>query len=101
MDGHEICPNRWRQARFHADKEALESFYGAVKPIPKTDLESGLREATKNTRKGNYYDHKTTHGPKLLAAIDPDRVQDVAPHCRELFDAIFGRLAEPGTPSDS
>src|ERR1700752_2476164 len=72
------------EAWFHADKEALERFYrdgfnmGAMKPnpsveqIPKRDLIDGLRAATRNTKKGDYIEHKTTHGPKLLEAINPE-----------------------------
>jgi hypothetical protein len=93
------------EAWFHADKDALESFYGAgfnrnalkanpeVEQIPKKDLENGLRAATKNTAKGDYLDNKTSHGPKLLELIDPDLVQGAAPNCRKLFEAVLARLA--------
>src|SRR5579863_2259900 len=72
---------------FHADKDALERFYGPnskssifrrsalkanphVEQISKKDLKDGLSAATKDTSKGDYYDHKTSHGPKLLESID-------------------------------
>jgi hypothetical protein len=66
------------EAWFHADKEALQDFYGNgfkesalkknpnVEEIPKKDLEDGLREATKKTQKGDYFDNKTSHGPRLF-----------------------------------
>jgi len=90
---------------FHADKDALERFYGngfkrnalksnrRVEEITKADLQNGLHAATKDTGKGDYYRNKTTHGPKLLAEIGPDRVQNAAPNCKKLFDAILARLA--------
>ena len=90
---------------FHADKDAIESFYGAgfnrnalkanpkVEQIPKKDLEDGLRAATKNTGKGDYFDNKTLHGQKLLELIDPSLVQRAAPNCRKLFRAVLARLA--------
>jgi len=87
---------------FHADKDALESFYGpdfrrnALKPnprveeIPKKDLMDGLKAATRNTSKGPY--HRTGHAPKLLERIHPTLVRDAAPNCRKLFDAILAKL---------
>lgn len=89
---------------FLADKGKLQQFYGSefresalktnpnVEEIPKKDLENCLRDATKNTQKGDYYDNKTSHGPKLLALINPDLVQKAAPNCRKLFQAILAKL---------
>src|ERR1039458_4047942 len=90
---------------FHADKVSLAKFYGAddfkrnalkpnlnVEEIPKRDLEAGLRGATKNTQKGNYYDHKTEHGAALLAMIDPTLVRNAAPNCDRLFTAVLTQL---------
>jgi hypothetical protein len=94
---------------FHADKEALEKFYGPdfkknalksnpkVEDIPKADLVTGLKKATKDTLKGNYFDNKTSHGPKLLAQIKPDTVRKAAPNCGKLFTAVLARLDEPGS----
>jgi hypothetical protein len=55
-------------------------------------LKDGLSAATKSTRKGDYYDNKTSHGPELLASISPRPVQEAAPHCKKLFQAIFAKL---------
>jgi hypothetical protein len=94
---------------FHADKEALTTFYGAnfrrnalkanpnVEQIPKKDLEDGLRAATKKTLKGDYYDNKTTHLSKLLALINPDLVRQAAPNCRKLFEAVLAAF-DPADP---
>jgi len=95
------------EAWFHADKEALKSFYGPsfktkalkknlnVEEISKADLEKGLSSATRETRKGDYLENKTWHGPELLRAIDPDKVRKAAPNCERLFTAILTKLAEP------
>jgi len=89
---------------FHADKDALEFFYGVgfrrkalkanpqVEQIAKKDLKTGLQSATKDTARGNYFDHKTSHGPKILACIDPLRVRKAAPNCRALFEAVLAKL---------
>jgi Domain of unknown function (DUF4276) len=88
---------------FHADKDALQLFYGsgfrraALKPNPnveeisKRDLESGLKAATESTTKGRY--HKTKDAPKLLAMIDPGRVREAAPNCGRLFKTVLARLS--------
>ena len=80
---------------FLADMQALSAYYGrafsanrlpansAVEEIPKDDVLSGLAGATRATTKGRY--HKTNHGPRLLEAIDPDKVCAAAPNCSRLF----------------
>lgn len=89
---------------FHADEEALEEFYGPefgksalkanpkVEEISKSDLERGLRQATKHTRKGDYFDNKTSHGPALLLAISAEKVRNAAPNCKRLFDIVIAKL---------
>jgi hypothetical protein len=93
------------EAWFHADSDALERFYGKdfkkkalkanpeVEKIPKKHLSDGLKAATKTTSKGNYYDHKTSHGAKLLALIDPARVRAAAPNCHRLFETVLTALS--------
>ena len=83
-----------------ADKQALAMYYGKgfganalparenVEQIPKPELESALKAATRQTQKGEY--HKTRHGPELLGRIDPLRVREAAPHCERLFAALAG-----------
>jgi len=89
---------------FHADKDALAVFYGngfrngalkanpEVERIPKRDLIAGLRAATKDSQKGNYYDHKTSHAPELLASIQPQLVRRAAPNCERLFQTVLAKL---------
>jgi hypothetical protein len=94
------------EAWFHADKDALESFYGRgfrkealkaranVEEIPKADITAGLHEATRHTNKGSYFENKTSHGPRLLEAIRAEKVRAAAPNCNRLFEAVLGRLTE-------
>lgn len=92
------------EAWFHADKDALERFYGGkgfhlgalsgnplVEQISKKDLQDGLKAATKNTKKGAY--HKTKHAPGLLEEIDPNRVRRAAPHCNRFFNIVLAKLS--------
>ena len=87
---------------FHADKDALQRFYGDgfhkkamksnqnVEEISKRDLLDGIKAATKNTTKGAY--HKTKHAPDLLAVIEPNRVRAAAPNCERIFQMVLARL---------
>ena len=95
----------------HADKEALEKFYGAgfrknalkrnpkVEEISKADLTDGLATATKECSRGNYFENKRSHGPRLLASINPGKVQQAAPNCKRLFETVLNRLAPDLPPS--
>jgi len=88
---------------FHADKDALESYYKAgfrkdalranpnVEEIPKRDLIEGLKAATRDTTKGKY--HKTKQAPALLQAIKPALVRKAAPNCERLFKFVLDKLA--------
>ena len=93
------------EAWFHADPGALAEFYGsdfrkaalrgdskAVEKIPKKDIENGLKAAPKKTPKGNYFDHKASHGSELLKKIRPNLVCQAAPNCDRLFLAILTHL---------
>ena len=87
---------------FLADPEALAKYYGKdfltsaiggtqdVEKIQKADVLHRLKQASRNTQKGEY--HKVKHAPHLLERLDPDRVQKHASHCRKLFDAVRARL---------
>jgi len=92
------------EAWFYADPSALASFYGSgfqtralranpnVEKIPKKDLEDGLEKATRKSLKGDYFRNKTSHGPKLLALIDPLLVRKAASECDRLFTSLFAYL---------
>ena len=82
-----------------ADSGTLKSYYGQgfraknlpgaknLERVAKTDIESSLGEATKDTQKGRY--HKIRHASDLLKRIDAERVKVRCCHCQRLFDAII------------
>lgn len=84
---------------FLADKEKLAEFYGRdfkanalsnnknVEQIPKTDVISGLENATRKTKKGKY--GKGSHSGEILQRIDCEKVCESAPHCERLFEIIL------------
>ena len=86
-----------------SDLDALRKFYGPEfneNPIPrdvniervdKGRLDSALKEATRNTSKGEY--RKIRHGAKLLTKIDPEKVRHRAPHCDRLFVTLTAKLS--------
>ena len=83
---------------FLADRDALKKYYGRefqesrlpqnsdVERIPKSDVLTGLENATRNTSKGKY--HKTRHAPQLLSNLNVDKVCSAAPSCKRLFDSL-------------
>jgi len=88
------CMESW----FLADKQALRSFFGQafragslpanlqVESISKTDILDGLKNATRDTKKGAY--GKGTHSFKILAMIDPAKVREAAPYAERLLSHL-------------
>ena len=93
-----------------AEKEFGESpgFYGPdfrdgalkanprVEQIEKDDLISAMRNATRQTKKGNYFENKASQRASLLALIDPNAVRAAAPDCARLFESILAELETGG-----
>ena len=91
------------EAWFLADRPALAAYYGPdfnpgslpanpnPEDIPKTDVETGLRNATRRCAKGRY--HKGNHPPELLLLIDPEKVRRACPHFARLVDFLRARVA--------
>lgn len=83
---------------FLADRDALKKYYGQgfrekqlpsnpnVEQISKSDVDNGLKNATRDTRKKKY--HKTQHAPALLSSLDVDKVRSNAPSCNRLFNSL-------------
>jgi hypothetical protein len=61
-----------------------------VERVPKADVHSRLKKATKPTGPGEY--HKTKHAAGLLATVDPALVRAAALNCRRLFEEIPSRI---------
>lgn len=86
-----------------ADVEALADYYGQgfretalprhsnLEAVPKRDIERGLENATRATKKGAY--HKIHHASPLLGKIDPVRVQERCKACRRFLDYLNGIVA--------
>ena len=89
---------------FLGDINAIKEYYGDgfqenalrgnpdIEKIPKTDVYSRLKRATKGTKPGEY--HKTKHAPALLERIDVSLVKAAAPNCERMFRIILGKLTE-------
>ena len=87
---------------FYADKEALERFFGRdfnakalpgnknIERIPKEDVLSGLKRATRNAKRGRY--DKGLHSFSILEQLDPQKVTAASPHARRLMDALREEL---------
>ena len=84
---------------FLADRDALKKYYkqgfregrlpgnqNNVEQISKSDVNDGLKNATRDTRKNKY--HKTRHAPALLSGLDVDKVRCNAPSCNRLFHSL-------------
>lgn len=95
------CMEAW----FLADKECLASFFGQgfnrnalpgrpeVEAIPKNDVLTGLKNATRQSRpKGEY--GKGRHSFAILGATDPTRVLESSPRARMLVDALLANAPE-------
>jgi hypothetical protein len=90
------------EAWLHADKDALQAYFGQefrvaslsprldIENIPKTDLFSGLHDATRRCNKGEY--SKGEHSFEILERIDPLRVRAASPVAERLFQ-ILDRLS--------
>ena len=87
------------------DVELLKDFYGHnfnenslpdnphVEEINKSDIETSLKNATRNSQKGEY--HKINHGPKILERLNVTCVRETAPHCDRLFTTLTEKMSEP------
>jgi hypothetical protein len=84
--------------------DALKRYYGQkfnanpipkihdVETVPKDTLSSALKDATRQTQKGEY--HKIRHGPAILARLDVTKVRKRAQHCDRLFTKLGQLMTE-------
>ena len=94
------CMEAW----FLADKDSLARFFGAgfdrgalparpdVENVPKGDIETGLKTATRHCGKERRY-HKGRHSFAILAELDPGKVTAASPHAKRLVDTIRGKAS--------
>jgi hypothetical protein len=95
------CMEAW----FMADKQTLMSYYGEglnerekqaffnalpkntdIEAIPKQDLESALKNATRDTSKGKY--NKGSHSFDILGKIDANMVVAQSPYASRLYKSL-------------
>ena len=89
------CMEAW----FLADKDALAKYFGGgfnwnalpgrpdVENISKSDLQNGLKNATKQCKpKGKY--HKGRHSFAILTELDPKKVIAASPHAARLVAVL-------------
>lgn len=86
-----------------ADSATLRKFYGQdfkenaipknpnVEQLEKNVIMTALKDATRNTSKGEY--HKTRHGFKILGQLDVAKVRKVAPHCDRFFKTLLEKMS--------
>jgi hypothetical protein len=86
---------------FLADPETLLVFYGQhfnenaipanqqIERVSKADVFRGLERATRHTKKGPY--KKGSHSFEILAALNPDRVENVSPHAKRFLASLRGQ----------
>jgi hypothetical protein len=87
---------------FLADVDALKRHYKSgfqetalegtpkVEQIPKADVLTRLKKATRGAKPGEY---QKSHAFKLLGLIDPSKVRTAAPNCDRMFRLILARLS--------
>jgi uncharacterized protein DUF4276 len=92
---------------FLANPHVLAAYYGEgfgrnaignpadVERVPKIEVLNRLKDATRNTTKGEY--HKVKHAPFLLEKLDSNQVRGRAEHCRQLFEAVMEKLSQAGS----
>jgi hypothetical protein len=97
-DDHYHLMVQMMESWFLADKEVLQKYYGRdfrmnalrgnpnVEDIPKKDVESCLKDATRPTQKGEY--DKIRHGPEIFGLLRAQLVKEAAPYCKRLFETL-------------
>ena len=95
------CLESW----FLADKEALARYFGGgfkinslssqseVEAVSKSDIEAGLKMATRQCKKGRY--DKGSHSFGILAELNPDKVTAASRHAKRLIDTLRNKASTP------
>lgn len=98
-DDHAHLMVQCMEAWFLADRDTLATYFGTefnanalprrkdVENIPKADVFSGLKNATRHSNKGEY--SKGNHSFDILGSLDPVAVRACSPSADRLFDTLF------------
>ncbi len=93
------CMEAW----FLADKEALAGYFGddfsinslprrlEVEAISTSDIEAGLKTATRRCKKGQY--DKGNHSFQILAGLSPRKVTEASPHARRFIGILMSKTS--------
>lgn len=87
------CMEAW----FFADADTLREFYGdgfrnsvltsrPIEDIPKQDIDSQLRAATRDTSKQEY--NKGKHSFELLRILDVNKIESASPFAKRFFNHL-------------
>ena len=91
------CMEAW----FLADKNALANYYGKgfnenslprrieIEHVSKSDIEEGLKMATRQCTKGRY--DKGSHSFAILAELNPEKVISASPHARRFVTTLLDK----------
>lgn len=103
-DNHCYLMVQTMEAWFIADIDTLKKYYGQgfkencipknpnVESINKDSLEPSLKEATRDTSKGEY--QKIKHASQLLEKLDVTKVRQASPNCDRLFTTLAQIMGE-------
>lgn len=92
------------EAWFLTDPQGLQKYFGVrfsagkipkrpVEEIPKTDVITILKSASRSCTNPYTTNTKLDHARKLLGLINPQLVRQAAPHCDRLFNTIEKALS--------
>ncbi|MDE0421042.1 MAG: DUF4276 family protein [Gammaproteobacteria bacterium] len=94
------CMEAW----FLADKNALAGYFGPgfatnalpprpnIEQVPKTDIEAGLKDATRATGKGRYNKGRDSYA--ILGELDPELVASASAHAQRLLRTLGTHVSE-------
>ena len=94
------CMEAW----FLADTDALVQYFGdgfrinslpghsEIEAVSKSDIETGLKMATRQCRKGQY--DKRRHSFAILAELNPGKVTNASPHAGRFVTTLLNKTSQ-------
>ena len=98
-DDHAHLMVQCMEAWFLADRDALARYFGNgfnesslprradIEEVSKQDLERGLNDATRNSRRKGPY-RKGRDSFAIVAELDPGKVADTSPHAKRFLESL-------------